>query len=70
MDHIEQEQVTFKCERKMVRKFALETTKFMHSLCHVDRANKYIRISTKNMCHDQYPNHNINVDISTTYSND
>ena len=40
MDQIEQEQVTFKCECKVVRKFALETTKLMHSLCHVDRANK------------------------------
>ena len=29
-----------KCERKVVRKFALETEKLMHSLCPTDRANK------------------------------
>ena len=40
MDQIEQEQVTFKCKHKVVRKFALEITKLMHSLCHVDKANK------------------------------
>ena len=30
----------FKCERKVVRKFTLETKKLMHSLCPTDRANK------------------------------
>jgi hypothetical protein len=29
-----------KCERKVVRKFALETEKLMHSLYPMDRANK------------------------------
>ena len=29
-----------KCERKVVKKFALETKKLMHSLCPTDRANK------------------------------
>ena len=30
-----------KCEHKVVRKFALETKKSMHSLCPIDGANKY-----------------------------
>ena len=34
------EQVTSKCEGKVVRKFALEIKKLMHSLCPIDRANK------------------------------
>ena len=29
-----------KCERKVVRKFSLETEKLMHSLYPTDRANK------------------------------
>ena len=29
-----------KCERKVVRKFALETEKLMHCLCPTDKANK------------------------------
>ena len=29
-----------KCERKVVRKFAFETEKLMHSLYPIDRANK------------------------------
>ena len=41
MDQIDQELVSFKCERKVVRKFALETTKLMHSLYPIDIANKY-----------------------------
>ena len=31
-----------KCERKVVRKFALETEKFTHILCPTDNANKNI----------------------------
>ena len=31
----------FKCEHKVVRKFALETQKLTHSLCPIDRANKF-----------------------------
>jgi len=30
------EQVTSECERKVVRKFALEMEKSMHSLCPID----------------------------------
>ena len=40
LDQKEQERVTSKCERKVVRKFALETQKSMHSLYPTDRANK------------------------------
>ena len=29
-----------KCDRKVVRKFALETEKLMHSLCPTNKANK------------------------------
>ena len=29
-----------KCERKVVRKFALETEKSMHNLCPLDKANE------------------------------
>ena len=29
-----------KCERKVVRKFALEMEKLTHSLCPIDKANK------------------------------
>jgi hypothetical protein len=32
----------FKCERKVVRKFALETEKLMHSLYPMDIANKFL----------------------------
>ena len=32
-----------KCERKVVRKFALEMEKLMHSLCPTNRANKQYR---------------------------
>src|ERR1700737_1381813 len=38
-DQKQQEQVMSKCERKVVRKFALETKKLMHSPCPTDRAN-------------------------------
>ena len=34
-----------KCERKVVRKFALETEKWMHSLYPTDRANKLVQVS-------------------------
>ena len=30
----------FKCEHKVVRKFALETKELMHSMCPTNRANK------------------------------
>ena len=30
----------FRCERKVVRKFALETQKLMHSYCPINNANK------------------------------
>ena len=32
-----------KCERKVVRKFALETEKSIHSLCLTNRANKLLK---------------------------
>jgi hypothetical protein len=40
LDQKLQEQVTSKCECKVVRKFALEGEKLMHSLCPRDIANK------------------------------
>ena len=40
MDQKYQEQITSKCEPKVVKKFALGTYKSMHSLCHIDIANK------------------------------
>jgi hypothetical protein len=40
VDPKQQEQVMSKCKPKVVRKFALETEKLMHSLCPTDRANK------------------------------
>ena len=33
----------FKCERKVVRKFALETEKSTHNLCPTGRANKKLK---------------------------
>ena len=30
----------YKCERKVVRKFAFETQKLMHNLCPTDKATK------------------------------
>ena len=33
----------FKCERKVIRKFALEAEKSMHKLCPTEKANKYIK---------------------------
>ena len=41
MDQIDQKQVTGKCERKVVRKFALiETQKLTYSLYPIGRANE------------------------------
>ena len=37
-----------KCECKVVRKFALETKKSMHSLCPTKKANKHHKVPTKN----------------------
>jgi len=33
------EEITFKCEHKVVKKFALEIDKAMRSLCPIDNAN-------------------------------
>ena len=49
MDQIEQEQVTLKCECKVVRRFYFETEKLMHSLCPIDRANKQMKKKTTNI---------------------
>ena len=54
MNQIGQELVKFKCERKVVREFALETTKLMHSLYPIDRANKCTQ------CLQKFPSHQLN----------
>ena len=48
-----------KCEHKMVRKFALESEKSMHSLCPTDKTHKYCLLSKmKNLNgHEQVGTH-------------
>jgi len=40
LDQKQREQVTSEYERKVVKKFALETEKWMHSQCRSDTPNK------------------------------
>ena len=40
LDKKQHEQLTSKCEYKVVRKFSLETEKLMHNLCPTNRATK------------------------------
>jgi hypothetical protein len=43
----------FKCERKVVRKFALETKKLMHGLCPTNIANKGVQLIAHQIVHSR-----------------